>query len=88
MNHVHLTCKNHPNLRWQCKSIAYSEGYGYNGSRNIFFNGELAVNPSDRSWPYRDQAVGKDGNWHSVPECSCPPTDLVLAPESDKPDYS
>ena len=37
MRHVTLTCKNHPELRWQCKSIATSPNGGYNGSRHIFY---------------------------------------------------
>jgi len=41
MRHFVLTCKNHPNLRWSCKSIAYTPGYGYNGQRNLFFNGSI-----------------------------------------------
>ena len=55
MRHVTLTCKHHPNLRWSCKEIAYSPGYGYNGQRSIFFNGtqddvhiaECACPPTD-----------------------------------------
>lgn len=46
MRHVILTCKNHPELRWQCKSIAFTPGYGYNQSRNIFYNGHV-----DGSYP-------------------------------------
>jgi hypothetical protein len=40
-SHAILTCANHPDLRWSCKSIAWSEGDPgcYNGSRNIFFFG-------------------------------------------------
>ena len=67
MRHVHLTCKHHPELRWQCKSIAFTPGYGYNGCRNIFFLG----NPDN------------DGRGL---ECSCPPTDLILAPGETWPD--
>lgn len=40
MRHLTLTCKNHPELRWTCKSIAFSPGYGYNGQRHIFFQGK------------------------------------------------
>ena len=67
MNHVILTCRHHPELRWQCKSIAFSPEYGYNGLRNIFFLG--VHTESGNQW----QAE------HT--ECSCPPTDLVFAPE-------
>jgi hypothetical protein len=85
MNHIHLTCKHHSNLRWNCKSIAYTEGRGYNGARNIFFNGELANDGSN--WPYRD-TVMIDGQYQRIAECNCPPSDLILAPESSQPDYS
>lgn len=37
MRHVTLTCKNHPALRWSCKSIAFTPGKGYNQKRNIFY---------------------------------------------------
>lgn len=67
MRHIHLTCKNHPELRWQCKSVAYTEGYGYNGARSIFFNGRHLGG----------HAYNCDTN---VRECDCPPTDLILAP--------
>lgn len=36
MRMVYLTCKNHTDLRWLCKEIAYTPGLGYNGCRNIF----------------------------------------------------
>lgn len=67
MRHVSLTCKNHPNLRWSCKSIATSEHGGYNGCRNIFFDGDI----TDLGRNIFDP--GK--------ECKCPPSDLVLAPD-------
>ena len=44
MDMLWLTCKNHPNLRWLCKEIAYTEGLGYNGSRNLFFEGDADGN--------------------------------------------
>lgn len=69
MRHVTLTCKNHPNLRWSCKSIAYSPGVGYNGQRHIFFMGS-----ADAPWD-----VVKDGK--VIAECACPSTELVLAPD-------
>lgn len=82
MRHVILTCKNHPNLRWSCKEIAYTEGYGYNGARSIFFNGE----PSGHGMHF-DQS-GLDCSTYFpdradpvVRECTCPPSDLILAPE-------
>jgi hypothetical protein len=74
MRHCILTCKNHPDLRWSCKEIAFTEGYGYNGSRNITFDGCLPVKTV-----YSD----KSGVSFTVPanECNCAPTELVRAPE-------
>uniref|UniRef100_A0A6M3IEX9 Uncharacterized protein n=1 Tax=viral metagenome TaxID=1070528 RepID=A0A6M3IEX9_9ZZZZ len=64
--------------------IAYTKGYGYNGSRNIFFNGVPVLNEdgtpkmySDKSGLDCDRVV--DGK--VIEECKCPPTDLILAPE-------
>ena len=84
MRHVLLTCKNHPNLRWSCKEIAFTPGHGYNGTRNIFFQGE----PDGRGL-YGD----KSGIYCStyfpdradpvVQECPCSPKDLILAPEDE-----
>jgi hypothetical protein len=74
-----LTCKNHTNLRWSCKPQAWTEGVGFNHSRNIFFCGT----PSGRGM-YGDgsgldctEVVGGE----VVRECSCSPKDLILAPE-------
>ena len=78
MRHVILTCKNHPNLRWSCKEIAFTPGVGYNGARNIFFNGiSTGKMHSDFSGL---QCTMIDGD-KIVRECSCPPSDLILAPE-------
>ena len=78
MKHRVLTCKNHPDLRWSCKDIAWS-GH-YNGSRNIFFNGI----PSDRGMFSDGSGLDctmfrPDGSY--VEECSCTSHDLILAPE-------
>lgn len=82
MRHVILTCKNHPNLRWSCKEIAFDDVGGYNGSRNIFFNGEpdgtgMFSDGSGLScstfFPDRENPV--------VKECSCLANDLIRAPE-------
>jgi hypothetical protein len=64
---VSLTCKNHPDLRWNTKNIMYI------GARSIFFfgrykEGEIAC----ETW--------EDGSY--VRECECPFGDLVIAPES------
>lgn len=66
MRHVTLTCKNHPDLRWQCKSIAANKDGSYNGARHIFFNGLHKEGHHDLT---------------HVTECSCPPSDLTWAPE-------
>ncbi len=71
MRHVHLTCLHHPNLRWTCKSIATSKHGGYNGCRNIFFQGDVTRINTDG---YYIHAEG-------VSECKCPPSDLILAPD-------
>ena len=43
MRHVLLTCIHHPELRWQCKSIAVNALGQYNGARHIFYrSGEIA----------------------------------------------
>lgn len=69
MRHVTLTCKHHPELRWNTKAIACPNGQGYNGARNIFYNG--APNSTIDKYPC---------------ECSCPPSDLIWAPEEDGKD--
>jgi hypothetical protein len=82
MRHRILTCKNHPELRWSCKDIAWTEtetGGFYNGCRSIFFNGT----PDGRGM-YSDNSglncsYMKDGELYE--ECTCPASDLVLAPE-------
>lgn len=48
--HIRLTCKHHPDLRWSTKNIAPI------GARSIFFLGDSG-------------------------ECSCPGSDLILAPD-------
>ena len=67
MRHMILTCKNHPNLRWQCKSIAVNPDGSYNGARNIFYLG--------REDPSRQLGYACD-----LPECPCPASDLTFAP--------
>ncbi len=62
MEHVWMTCENHPTLRWHCKSIAVSSNGRYNGSRNIFFEGE---------------SQGEDRRLLPAPECSCPSHKLI-----------
>lgn len=77
MRHRVLTCKNHPNLRWSCKDIAW-DASGYNGMRLLFFSG------TSRKGIYSDGSgldctTFLDGNF--VGECSCTSKDLVLVPE-------
>lgn len=79
MRHVILTCKNHPELRWSCKEIAFSDDLGYNGMRNIFFDGI-----PDETGMYADGSglsctTVKDGK--IIKECTCPSEDLIRAPE-------
>jgi len=78
MRHVILTCKNHPELRWSTKEISCNSGGKpgdpayYNGSRHIFFNGRTTGKMfSDNS--------GLECSIDT--ECSCPPSDLIIAPE-------
>ena len=77
MRHRILTCKNHPDLRWSCKDIAWTGGY--NGSREIFFHGT----PSGEGM--FDDGSGLDCvevvNGTIIEECDCPIKDLIIAPE-------
>lgn len=96
MRHRILTCKNHPNLRWSTKDCAWSDGYGYNGTRNIFFNGEpsglgmfsdgsgldCTCVPDDPNGPHISPLKDEKGRrYRVVKECTCPSSDLILAPE-------
>jgi hypothetical protein len=73
MRHAILTCKNHPNLRWNCKEIAVSPtgngGLGsYNGCRNIFYSSwpaECACSASDLILAPEDSRVfeNQSGAW-------------------------
>lgn len=84
MRHRILTCRNHPELRWSCKEVAWTtnpDGTGYyNGARNIFFAGFIGSGMySDKSGVrtlYEDPLTGRYAN-----ECECSSHDLVLAPE-------
>lgn len=71
MRHVLLTCKQHPKLRWCCKSVAFTPGKGYNQQRRIFFLGEKQ----------QDRRTLEVENYYCACECKCPSTDFVLAPE-------
>ena len=83
MRHVILTCKNHPELRWSCKEIAFTDSPtgGYNGSRHLHFNGT-----PDGTGMFSDGSglactmSDKDGRIIAQ-ECACLTSDLILAPE-------
>jgi len=92
MRHVILTCKNHPNLRWSCKECAVNPDGSYNGSRNIFFNGE----PTGRGM-YHDRSgldcsthieqrneAGELTGYRFITECDCSPSELTFAPEDSQ----
>lgn len=88
MRHVILTCKNHRNLRWSCKQIAWT-GH-YNHCRGITFNGTPSGKGmySDGSgldcitrMPLNQYTVHNPRVNQIVHECGCPPKDLILAPE-------
>ncbi len=85
VRHRILTCKNHPNLRWSTKEVAWTEAVGdvpahYNGSRNIFFTGApTGEGMHDDGSGLRTSQVRGDGS--IIQECSCPTSDLILAPE-------
>lgn len=77
VRHRILTCKNHPELRWSCKDIAWS-GF-YNGCRSIFFNGVSTGKMFSDGSGLECNHVDKDGKY--ILECKCPASDLILAPE-------
>lgn len=81
MRHRILTCKNHPDLRWSCKDVAWTDDHGYNNRRYLFFNGT----PSGKGM-YSDGSgldCTKIKSDTIVEECKCPAADLILA-EEDK----
>lgn len=51
MQHIPMTCENHPTLRWSCKSIAVTPTGRYNGARNIFYNGDGESYPPECDCP-------------------------------------
>lgn len=90
MRHRILTCKNHPDLRWSCKDIAWTPASGdrpggYNGSRTLGFRGKPTGQGmfSDMSGMYCSlvEEVGNSGAYVAIEECDCPLSDFVLAPE-------
>ena len=81
MRHVILTCKNHPDLRWSCKEIAFSSEHGYNGQRHLFFKGfSLGKMYSDNSG-LNCSLVHPTIPDKYAEECSCSSSNLILAPE-------
>lgn len=79
MRHRILTCKKHPDLRWSCKEITWTDGAGYNHKRNLFFNGTPSGKGLHSDGSGVDCIYVKDGV--VVEECKCPASDLILAPE-------
>lgn len=79
MRHVILTCKNHPKLRWSCKEIAFTDEGGYDGTRNLFFDGT-----PDGTGMYQDKSglsCTHFKNGKNVEECNCSGHVLIRAPE-------
>lgn len=82
-----LTCKNHQDLVWRCKDIAYSpeanEGKGgYNGMRNIFFFG---FHTPESTTPYSMTRTPVDGGPPEYArECSCSAHDLIGIPGTEE----
>lgn len=85
MRHVRLTCLNHPELRWQCKSIAVNSKGQYNGARNIFYLGSVEKADADLTaigeFIKAEPGTRLTGLGADVRECTCPPSDLRFAPE-------
>lgn len=80
MRHVILMCKNHPDLRWSCKEIAFTDKHGYNNSRNLFFIGK-------GPWKFYEDFSGIEPiDFHNkfAQECDCPPSFLIRAPEDSQ----
>ena len=81
MKHRILTGKNHPNLRWSCKEIAWTDGFGYNRKRHIFFNGTPSGRGMFDDGSGLDCTKVKDDVF--VEECVCDSHNLILAPEDE-----
>ena len=84
MRHVILTCKNHPNLRWSTKECAVNSDGAYNGSRNIFFNGE----PTGEGMYHDNSGLNcsrfkrnEASELILIEECQCAASELTFAPE-------
>lgn len=80
MRNLTLTCKNHPELRWQTKEGAIELGAAipgspanYNGRWNLYFVGVAIAATKDYA------VTGLDGS--AVEECNCPTRTLLIAPE-------
>lgn len=86
MRHVSLTCKNHPDLRWSCKEVAWGPT-GYNRARNLHYYGVAILDAegvpvlfSDKSGT-KASVIRPDGSY--AEECSCPTSELIRAPEDE-----
>lgn len=87
MRHRILTCKNHPELRWGCKDIAWSQSDsegrsgGYNGARQLFYKGVPSGRGMYADGSGLDCTLIHPETGAYMNECACPVSDLVLAPE-------
>jgi hypothetical protein len=89
MQHVSLTCRNHPHLCWSTKNYG---GIGQDGhvylARSLFFFGEF-IDPfdefNDRRFSEYSQVIYLDAEQKEVRiahECQCPGSDLIgLVPQ-------
>ena len=68
-----LTCENHRDLFWMCKSQAVTNDGRYNGARNIFFLGHASTVERDRGYT---QFVDETRT-ALVRECPCSASDLI-----------
>lgn len=79
MRHISLTCRNHPNLRWSCKEIAFTDEGGFNGARTLGFKGIFTGKLYHDGSGADCTIVLQDGT--VVEECDCSSRCLVRAPE-------
>lgn len=80
MRHISLTCKNHPQLRWSTKEIAW-KNERYIGTRILTFHGEVKLDAAGQPKLFADLS-GTD--CHPASECECSAADLVRAPEDKR----
>ena len=78
MRHILMTCENHRDLRWNCKSIAVTDSGRYNQSRNIFFRGRAMADGS-----IQEIVTLESGERMVIRECSCPGSALIAVNLAD-----